>query len=470
MRPTAIYSRASKGSGRSITEQLDANRAVAAEHPDWNTPAEYGLTDRSASRYARKEREDWARLLADMDAGRLDHGVIILWEPSRADRKLTSWSRFLDECIDRRMLVWITDHERGYDPNNSADWEALARAGVASVHEVNLLSSRIRRGLRGNATNGRPHGKISYGWTRLRDPDTGKTTEQVLDVHQAVVIREIASRVVAGEPCLTIGRDLDRRGEPAPAGGRWHRTSIKKLILRPSNIGMLAYQGKIVGPGNWPAILDEATYYACVRRLTDPARRTIKDGLIKYLMSGLAVCGPCGGPMYAEHNARRSVYTCKGRGQDGSRGFCTSIAMGRLDDFVEAVIVERLSRPDVADLIAAPADGAARDARARVLELEQRLAELYAEAAAGRLSAVGLAAVEAQLLPDLEAARAAETRVVRSPLVASVAGPDAATAWDELDLMRRRALVSALLTVAVNPVGRGVWVDAIDRVTVEWKE
>jgi hypothetical protein len=47
----------------------------------------------STSRFGRKIRKGWARLLADLDADLLD--VIATWEPLRADRDLTTWVQFV---------------------------------------------------------------------------------------------------------------------------------------------------------------------------------------------------------------------------------------------------------------------------------------------------------------------------------------------------------------------------------------
>ena len=61
--------------------------AVAAGTSGLPTPAAsaaFRMKARSASRFATRERKDWARLLADLAAGRF--GVLMLWEASRGDR------------------------------------------------------------------------------------------------------------------------------------------------------------------------------------------------------------------------------------------------------------------------------------------------------------------------------------------------------------------------------------------------
>ena len=44
----------------------------------------------SASRFATKDRPEYKRLLADVEAGKLD--VVVLWESSRGGRELAAWA------------------------------------------------------------------------------------------------------------------------------------------------------------------------------------------------------------------------------------------------------------------------------------------------------------------------------------------------------------------------------------------
>jgi site-specific DNA recombinase len=89
----------------------------------WQIAAEYEDAV-STSRFARKQREDWPRLLADIEAGRLD--VVVLWESSRGSRRAAEWMAFLDLCRDRQVRIHVTSHGRTYDMSN------LACAGLES--------------------------------------------------------------------------------------------------------------------------------------------------------------------------------------------------------------------------------------------------------------------------------------------------------------------------------------------------
>src|SRR6266511_1855852 len=104
----AIYDRVSddrRGDARSVGEQDEANRGAASAEA-WTVVATYEDNDRSASRFATKDRT--ARPV----------GSTCSCCGSRAggDRKLGGWADLLDACQDRGVLVHITSHHRTYDP------------------------------------------------------------------------------------------------------------------------------------------------------------------------------------------------------------------------------------------------------------------------------------------------------------------------------------------------------------------
>jgi hypothetical protein len=95
-----------------------------------------------------------------------------------------------------------------------------------------------------------------------------------------------------------------------------------------------------------PAIVDEQTWRTVVGILSDEGRRTTPTTARRYLLSGLVFCGVCGASMNTggtQHGVR--TYKCTARRH-------LARAAQPIDDFVTAVVIERLSRPDLADLIA----------------------------------------------------------------------------------------------------------------------
>jgi hypothetical protein len=67
---------------------------------------------------------------------------------------------------------------------------------------------------------------IKYGWER--DPKTGQA---VVDAEQQAIIKRIMAMYEAGESNAAIARALNADGVPAPRGGVWRDTSVRKVLL-----------------------------------------------------------------------------------------------------------------------------------------------------------------------------------------------------------------------------------------------
>src|SRR6185312_7472779 len=91
----------------------------------------------------------------------------------------------------------------------------------------------------------------------------------------------------------TITDDLNGRGVPAPGAGQkrrrrargqsedgslWNKTSVKKIAIRPANVGLrLHHRGRpdeMLIPAAWPALVDSDDHDAVVGLLAESSRRT----------------------------------------------------------------------------------------------------------------------------------------------------------------------------------------------------
>jgi DNA invertase Pin-like site-specific DNA recombinase len=154
---------------RSIEEQNKANREECERH-GWTITDRYADSGLSASRFATKDRPEYKRLLADVEAGKLD--VVVLWESSRGGRELAAWAQFLNACGATQTGIYITTHGRLYDMANGRDWRSLAEDGVDSGYESEKTSMRIRRHVAATMLAGAPFGHCPYGYEREYDPKT----------------------------------------------------------------------------------------------------------------------------------------------------------------------------------------------------------------------------------------------------------------------------------------------------------
>ncbi|SCG79616.1 Site-specific DNA recombinase [Micromonospora humi] len=445
-----IYARVSdddKRQRRSVGEQEQECQQDAADH-DWTVARVFVDNDRSASRYARKQREEYAKLLDYLAAEHVD--VLILWESSRGGRELEGWAGLLNLCRRRRVRIHVVTHRRTYDLENPRDWRTLAEDGVDSAYESEKTRERILRSVRAKAASGLPHGKLLYGYRRTYD-DRGNFVAQVIHEEQAEVVREAARRVVAGEPCRSIALDFNRRGIPTPRGGKngWSLSQIGRTLRNPGYNGKRVHLGKIVGDAEWPAIIDDETYALCRSILTDPRRKTQRDTALRHLLSGAAVCDVCGSRMRVQKNRTHYGYLCAAR-------FCVSVKTTVLEDFVVAVLMARLARPDALDLLAPAEDaGAPERARREVEEKRARLDEWYVAAARGEISPTALGVIERELRAEIEEAESRAQHVEVPPLVRDLVGPDVEQRWERLTIGQQRGVVSLLLDLRVGKTYRG---------------
>lgn len=435
-----VYGRQSRNKAKSIDEQLTAGQAVASEN-DW-TVSDLYQDGSSASRFARKGRDDWDRVLADIGSGALH--ILILWEASRGDRTLTSWSQLLDLCRDKGVCIYIISDERLYDPRKARDWKSLAQSGVDSAGESDIISLRVRRGQPLAAAAGRPsHGRTPYGYTRRYDPGNGELVAQDIDPVTAPVVREIFTRIKKGEAISTIVDDFNERKLPTSGAPKWYRVRVRDIAMNRAYAGQRVYNGA-VSDGIWPALVDDETFYAVQAVLTDPKRVTTRPGRAVHLLSYLGTAGPCGGQL----TAVRGRYRCL---DDG----CVTIVQRETDGFVENMVLRKLRQPDVYEQLrqhGVEDDEDVVKARAEVARLGDVLNGWRLSAARHETTPASLAVIEADIAGQIRSAqRRAEAASVPPALRAILEpGVDVRVRWDDAPMAARRRVVAFMATVIVD--------------------
>lgn len=436
----ASYSRQSRGVRKSIEDQATENRQAAADN-GWDLVAEYA-DGSSASRFARKARDDWARVLTAVDLHSFD--VLILWESSRGDRDAASWLGLLATCRERAVGIYVVTHRRLYDMANPREWRTLAEDGVDNAYESEKIRERTVRGQRSAAAAGRPsQGRTPFGYQRHYDPRSGVLLGQEVDEETAPIVREVFRRVAAGEPVSSIAADLDRRGVPAPGGG-WYRQRVLDLCHNVAYLGLRTYNGQQY-EGTWEPLVDKALFWAADRVLADPTRRTTKPGRLRHLLSYLAVCDTCDGPLFAV----RGRYRC----QAG----CVTIVQADTDEVVTRTVLARVGRPDFYRRLRSAdeqADALAAEARAEADRLRgelQRARDHYARP--GGISEDALAAKERTLEPLIRAAELRAQNAGIPPAVRALIEPgrDVRRRWEAMPLATRREAVKLLMSVRILP-------------------
>jgi len=455
----AVYFRCSadRNDQASVEEQEELGDARCGAE-GW-AARKYRDNDRSASRYARKDRDDWPRLLADLEAGLF--GVIWLWESSRGDRKAYEWLGFLELCRARGVRIYVETHGRLYDMRNARDWKTLAEDGVNNAYASEETSLRVKRDLARNARKGRPHGPAGYGIRRVYDEVTGKYVRQEPDPETGPVAAEIITRVARSEALMAIKADLEARGIPGAGGGAWDRQTMRQIALNP------AYAGFRRGPDGelipaWTPVVGAEIHRAAVAVLE--GRFSKRPSRHRHLLSYLARCGHCTDSrnVLAVYSSRRGavLYRCRAHG-------CVNVGAAWLDELVTLAVCGALSQPGAAGVFR-PDSGEAARYRAEAAEARAQLDEWVKAGVSARAYALK----EAQLLPRIERAEQAAARSAAPLALAGLLGAaDVRAAWDALGLPARRDVIRALMDVSVAKAASQARAARTDpeRVVIEWK-
>lgn len=469
-----LYGRQSRNSEKSISDQL-SECLDDAEAERLRVVCQY-QDGASASRFAKKVRDDWPKVLEDIRNHRFD--VLILWESSRGDRTLTTWSQLLDLCREAGVRIRVVTHGRTYDMENENDWKTLATDGVDSAHESAKTSRRATRGVRFAAKLGRPpQGPVPYGYRRVYDPATGALVGQELRPDTAPIAKEIILRVGKSESLTSIVRDLNARKIPPPGGGAtWYHQRVRVISHSEVYVGQRVHRpgrGKaregtpVTYEAEWPALVSEEEHYAAVRVLDNPLRSQYvvqpRPGKQVHLLTYLATCSVCSAPM----SAKKTEYVC--------RAGHVSMKREPADLWVTSVMKAYLAREDVYASLRQLGTGddreadAARDEAAR---LEARLAKWRLSAARDETSPETMATIEAELVPLIKAAEQRAQRVSLPPALRDLLGPgeDVEARWADATLPARRAALAALFEIRFVPTpGRSRHAPIAERVLMASK-
>jgi DNA invertase Pin-like site-specific DNA recombinase len=455
---------------RSVDQQ-NAAGVLAAQRYGWFVAGTYSEPDRSASRFARKGRPEWERLLTDIRARRLD--IVILWEPSRGDRNLATWAAFLDACRNTGTKIYITDHDKVYDPAQARDWRSLAEDGIDSAYESEKTSTRVRRGVAGAAEQGKPYGRLPYGYNRTYEYVRGASkplVHQEPNPEEAPVVREIITRLSRSEAITAIIRDLDQRGIRTRAGGKWSNASIARLAKEGVvYIGKRRHNGGPLLDGNWDPIVDVDVYWRAVNVLADPNRKRqadkrggIRPGAARWLLSYLAHCGVCSRPLsvkYLDRAAARRIphYRC-------AEG-CVVSTVEWLDELATVAVVGFCAQTPMYELLTREEDSEAQAARNEAAGERARLAGFEEQAISGKISASSFtriaSGIESRIAELEERATKLSTPPPLRDLMAGVSGAtreerhaEILRRWDAMALTSQRAVVRAMFAPVLHPAGR----------------
>jgi DNA invertase Pin-like site-specific DNA recombinase len=448
----AIYARISfdrTGERLGVERQIEACEELAERH-GWLVVKHY--VDNSVSATSGVVRPAYREMLAEGEAG--DFDVLIGWDSDRI-------VRLLDEGLPLMRLAAsgafeIATVNAGTIDLSSAGGRlqftlltAVAQMEIEHKRERQALADEQRRALGRQKWAARP-----FGYERDGTPH---------EVEGPIVV-DMIRRYLTGESLTSIVRDLNERGVTTTGGKPWLVQTVRSIILSPRNAGLYPDEQA----GSWAALVDHETY----RSAKVLARRRGPREGSAYLLSGSVVCGRCGrnmvGNITKTHGRR---YICPVSRDNGQHGCGLGANAERVHEVVEPKVLAVLADPAQRKriVVAGNDGGDASETLDRIAKATDARAEIVS-LVRDRV----LTATEAR--PDLEGL-ADEIEVLRgrlsrlgssSALLELPTDADALAAFwrDDLDVVKRSAIIAELFRVTIGPSAtRGRIFDA-DRVTV----
>ena len=425
---------------------------------------------------ASMQRPGLLALLDDAEAGRFD--VIIAEALDRLSR---------DQADIATLFKRLSFH--------GVRMVTLAEGDVTELH-VGLkgtmnqlfpkdLADKTRRGLQGRVLAGKSGGGNAYGYRVVRrlGPDGVPVSgERQIDASEAEIIRRIFVQFAEGHSPKAIAKALNAEGILGPRGVLWRDTAIRGHQTRGTGIlnnelylGRLVWNrlryvkdpstGKRVSRRNPPEawittevpalrIIDDALWHRVKARqgaITEsPRAQGIKASRFWekkrqiHLLTGLLLCGCCGGAM---GNVGRDYLACNAARKLGNCTERQSIRRAVLEEAVLDLLRDRLMQPDAVAAFIASMTGEMNARRGAEAGQRHRI-EAERAALCRKLDGLYDAIAEGLRTPGLkEKLQALEARKAELDAVLSALAPSPVRLHPNLAELYRRKVGELTLTL-----------------------
>ncbi|MEC3979536.1 recombinase family protein [Amycolatopsis sp. H20-H5] len=372
----ALYARLSKDRS-GLSENVGIQIAEGDDFVEENggmVALRFKDNDISISKFSKKPRPDYDRLIAAIEGGKVE--IIVATEMTRLYRRLDELLGLIKMAETTRLRgIWTTDGV-GYDLSTPEGIHAAIAAVNNAMLESAKISKRTRRKQGARAKNGKHHGGVrSYCYEPPIKDEHGNllnkaTLNTALVDHEVAVFESNVDKLVAGERATWIVRDLNSRGIPAAAGGDWTASNFQRLMTKkryvifddedPEKRGICEYNG-VEFRAEWKGIISRATHAQMVAQFQKRARPWARDETLGrgYLLTGLIECGVCGvgasgGGRYLKSGVFQRRYGCHPTYNAGTPKGCGHIYRGAdpIDALVTEFVLQRLDTPEIGRLLA----------------------------------------------------------------------------------------------------------------------
>jgi site-specific DNA recombinase len=447
--PTFAYARISQdreGAGLGIDRQLAEQMPLFARH---GLRLAGVFADNDISAYSGKLRPDYTAMLAALAAG--GARAVTCWHTDRLHRSVRELLDYIVLSEQRKLLTygWRAGELDLSTPTGRAT--AITQTAWAR-QESEHKGDRVRAARQQGAQAGRYWGRRPYGFE----------LDGATRADEADEIKRATEAVLAGASLRSILIDLAARGVRTASGKPWDAQRLREVLVRPRNAGFSVYRGEIVGAASWKPVVSEGEWRAVVDILTSPSRRTTTGNTVRWLGSGLYVCGACGQPKLrvSQSGSRpQPSYRCEASSGGKALAHIARNAV-HVDALVEDTLVEFLSSQDAGEMLQKRDRVDVGALHAERLGIRQNLNILDDDLDAGHITRDRWLRRNTKLagrIDEIDAELAMAGQV--DPLAGIVGAPNVRDLWfgtspdrsDGLDLGRRRAALGAVATVTILP-------------------
>jgi DNA invertase Pin-like site-specific DNA recombinase len=381
-------------------------------------------------------RPEYRQMLDDVKAGLV--GAVIAWHPDRLYRRPEDLAEFVRVVEAAQIPVHTV--KAGEIDLTTASGRMIARIlGDVALHEVEHAKERMVEAYQQAKADGK--------WT-IRGPMFGyvKGGISVVD-SEAEAIREAARLLLSGVSTGEISRKWNAYGLTTREGNRFSSRDVVRALRNPLYAALATYKGNVIGPGRWPAILDEDTHRAVAGILDGRRTRVARNR--RWQGSGAYRCGKCGGPVRVTPNRGGNFYIC-------SREKHLWRRQDTLDAYIDALVIGRLTAEDAHLLLKSGGGVDVTALRGKREGLQKRLRALATMFAAAEIDGDQLKTGTAQIRADVAKIDAVlEAQAQRDPLADLIGADDLRDRWEKLSADRRGKIIALLMTVTILPSPHG---------------
>lgn len=346
--------------------------------------------DVSASRYNRKGREGYRRLVKLVEEGQVR--TIIVWHLDRMWRQPKELEHLIDLADEGRIDLRTLSGD--YDLSNP-DHRFMLRLGVSmAAKESDDKSRRLARKHLQLATEGKPKGGgRGFGYSDSYD----------IIPAEAEAIRWAYQHVMDGGSVRGIIREWNARGLTTPKGNTWQQSPVRATLIGARLAGLREHHGQVVAEATWEAIVSVDDWQRVKAILTDPSRRT-NDGITvrKHPWTGFVACGKCHRLMFVGVTNKKPAFQCR-KDKGGCNG--TSVVMQPVvETMLDYAIARLLEAPSVADALSRPVERpSVSDAIADLSNLRDKIQRVEDDHYLGELPKAAYVRVRNQLQEQVDA-------------------------------------------------------------------